>query len=151
VALTLAATSWSGDVCVSDGIDKRTLLTGDRGTGPDARRRHEFDAIWVLWRSPCDHGSGRISACACDLAVDGRAAHREQLGQLGDRVVAGPGQTQDVDALASAELGLLAFERAVGTNDAIPSRVGIRNKSTSNSANIARMLKNIFPIGSVGS
>ena len=34
---------------------------------------------------------------------------------------------------------------------AIPSRVGIRNKSTSNSANVARILKNILHIGSLGS
>ena len=33
---------------------------------------------------------------------------------------------------------------------AIPSRVRIRIRSTSNSANVARMLKNIFPIGIVG-
>jgi hypothetical protein len=32
---------------------------------------------------------------------------------------------------------------------AIPSRVRIRIRSTSNSANVAKMLKNIFPIGVV--
>ena len=34
---------------------------------------------------------------------------------------------------------------------AIPSRVRMRIRSLSNAANVARMLKNIFPIGSVGS
>ena len=40
----------------------------------------------------------------------------------------------------------LPFARAI----AIPSRVRIRKRSTSNSAKVARMLKNILPIGSVG-
>jgi hypothetical protein len=38
-----------------------------------------------------------------------------------------------------------------GCATVIPSRVLIRSRSTSNSAKVARMLKNILPIGSVGS
>ena len=49
-----------------------------------------------------------------------RAADREQLGELGDRVVSVPNELEDVDALAGAELGLLAFELAVGAGDRHP-------------------------------
>jgi hypothetical protein len=55
-----------------------------------------------------------------DLAVDSGAAHREQLGELGGRVVFGLDKFEDVDALARAELGLLALELAVGASDRHP-------------------------------
>ena len=45
---------------------------------------------------------------------------REQLGELGDRVVSVPNELEDVDALAGAGLGLFAFELAVGAGDRHP-------------------------------
>ena len=85
-----------------------------------------------------------------DLAVDGRAAHREQLGELDDGVLPGADEVLDVDALAALSLGGLPLSLPLAQAIAIPSRVRIRNRSTSNSANVARMLKNILPIGSAG-
>jgi hypothetical protein len=48
-------------------------------------------------------------------------------------------------------LGALPLSLPLARAIAIPSRVPIRSKSTSNSAKVARMLTNIVPIGSVGS
>ena len=50
-----------------------------------------------------------------------------------------------------AEVGLFAFALAVARAIAIPSRKRIRGTSTSKSAKVARMLKNIWRLGSVGS
>ena len=49
--------------------------------------------------------------------------------------------------VGSGDLGRYALARAT----AIPSRVRILMRSASNSAKVARMLKNSLPIGSVGS
>ena len=61
--------------------------------------------------------SGWVVAGSGDLAVDRRAADREQLGELSDRVLAGLGESEDVDALAGAQLRRLALEPAVGACD----------------------------------
>lgn len=53
--------------------------------------------------------------------------------------------------LAVRPLQLPASQFALGPGDAMPSRVRTRSRSTSKSAKVAKMLKNILPIGSVGS
>jgi Resolvase, N terminal domain len=42
---------------------------------------------WTRWASSPSSVPTRFPACSCDLAVDGRAADREQLSELCDRVV----------------------------------------------------------------
>ena len=69
-------------------------------------------------------------------------------------MIAGPDQTEDVGARArgrALSLGAFPLSLPLAQAIAIPSRVRIRSKSTSNSANVARMSKNILPIGSAGS
>jgi hypothetical protein len=66
-------------------------------------------------------------------------------------MIARPGETADVEALAGAQLRRLALESAVGPGEPIPSRLRILSRSTSNSAKVAKLLKNILPIGSLGS
>ncbi len=53
--------------------------------------------------------------------------------------------------LLRREFWLLAAQSALRPRDGHVSRVLIRSRSTSNSAKASKMLKNIFPIGSVGS
>ena len=55
--------------------------------------------------------SGRVVAGSGNLAVDRRAADREQLRELSDRVLARLGERQDVDALTGAEFRRLASAR----------------------------------------
>ena len=45
------------------------------------------------------------------------------------------------------QFGLFAAQFSLGAGMAMPSRVRIRMRSVSNPAKVARMLKNIFPIG----
>ena len=53
--------------------------------------------------------------------------------------------------LSVGQFGLLAAQFPPTRAIAIPSRVRMRMRSASNSAKVARILKNIFPIGSPGS
>src|SRR5262249_4781094 len=80
--------------------------------------------------------------------VDGGAGDGEELRQITDRVLAGVVHLPQLFLLFVRELGSLALQLPLG---AMPSRVRRRIKSASNSAKVARMLKNIFPIGSAGS
>jgi len=48
-------------------------------------------------------------------------------------------------------LGFLPRSLPLARATAMPSRVRIRSRSTSNSPKVARMLKNTLPIGSVAS
>ena len=53
--------------------------------------------------------------------------------------------------LSVGQFGLLARNFPLARVMAMPSRVRMRMSSASNSAKVARILKNIFPIGSPGS
>jgi hypothetical protein len=86
-----------------------------------------------------------------DLAVHGGAANREQFRELGDRVLASPVEFEQHRPLVGLSLGALPLSLPLARAIAIPSRVRIRNRSTSNSAKVARMLKKHLPIGSFGS
>src|SRR3954454_24245253 len=64
-------------------------------------------------------------------AVHGRAGHREQLGQIADRVIAGVVHAAQLLLLSVGQLGLLALELAPGAGDrhafapAQPDQVGL--------------------------
>jgi hypothetical protein len=88
---------------------------------------------------------------ARDLAVHGGAANGEQLAQLSNRMFASSVELEQDRPLGRAELGRLPLSRPFALATAVPSRVRIRSRSTSNSANVARMLKKHLPIGSLGS
>ena len=79
--------------------------------------------------------------------IDDGAADGEDLHQLGDGVLAGGVHADQLRLLAGGQLGLLVTQLALGAAMAMPSRVRIFSRSTSNSAKVARMLKNILPIG----
>ena len=58
---------------------------------------------------------------------------------------------QQFGLLLAESLGRRPRSLPLARPTAMPSRVCIRSRSTSNSAKVARMLKNILPIGSAGS
>ena len=96
----------------------------------------------------------RSAFCRCialEGAVDRRAGHAEQLGEVGDGVLTGAGHADEFALLLGESLGRLPRSLPFALATAMPSRVRIRSRSTSNSAKVARMLKNILPMGSVGS
>jgi hypothetical protein len=66
-------------------------------------------------------------------------------------VLAGAVHPHQFALLLDRQLGCLPRNLPLARATAMPSRVRIRSRSTSNSAKVARMLKNILPIGSVGS
>jgi len=97
-----------------------------------------------------------VSQSGCCLvallgAVDGGASDTEQVGEFGGAVLTGLEQADQMCFLPGVELGLLAAEPTLGLRYLHPFSGGMRRRSTSNSAKVARMLKNSLPIGSVGS
>jgi hypothetical protein len=66
-------------------------------------------------------------------------------------VFAGGVQLHRMGLLPAGEFELLPRSLPFDMAIAMPSRVRSRSRSTSNSANVAKMLKNILPIGSDGS
>ena len=59
--------------------------------------------------------------------------------------------TAEFPLLSVGQFGLLAAQFSLARTMAMPSRVLKRMRSASNSAKVARVLKNIFPMGSPGS
>ena len=57
---------------------------------------------------------------ACDLAVDRRAAGREEIDELGDRVLTGAGEVQEVEACWALSLGGLPLSLPLARAIAIP-------------------------------
>ena len=107
---------------------------------PAQKQRLEFRA----W-------SGCGGAVAFEDPVHGGSGDGEQLGEVGLGVLAGVVHPYQLALLPGGVLRLLAAQLALRAGDGIPSRVRSRSRSTSNSAKVARMLKNILPGGSVGS
>ena len=60
-------------------------------------------------------------------------------------------QAAELPLLSVDSLGCLPRNFPLARAMAIPSRVRMRMRSASNSAKVARILKNIFPVGSPGS
>ena len=84
-------------------------------------------------------------------AVDRGARDREDVGEVADAVVAGVVHAPQLAGLSGGEFRFLAAELALGAGDGHPLAGRMRIRSLSNSAKVARMLKNIFPMGSFGS
>ena len=75
----------------------------------------------------------------------------KKLGEVADGILAGGVHAAEFPLLPVGQFGLLAAQFPLARAMAMPSRVLMRTRSASNSAKVARMLKNILPIGSVGS
>jgi hypothetical protein len=86
-----------------------------------------------------------------DLAVDRGPTDGEQFRKLSDRVLAAPWSLSKTTRWVGLSLDALPLSLPLARAIAIPSRVRIRNRSTSNSAKVARILKKHLPIGSLGS
>jgi hypothetical protein len=125
-------------------------LSGTLAARGDSSRLTAAPAA-LNWHGSANARGGVLGRRSCDLAVDGGAADGEQLRELSNRMLSGPVEFEQDRALGGAELWCFAFESPLARAIAIPSRVRIRNRSTSNSANVARMLKKHLPIGSLES
>ena len=122
------------------------------------RRTTLVDRCWATTRSQCvtfrDKRRYFFSAIrdgwlSCEGAIDCRAGDAEQLGQIADRILARVVHAAQLLPLPIGQFGPRSLPLAHAI--AMPSRVRRRIRSVSNSAKVARMLKNILPIGSVGS
>jgi hypothetical protein len=101
------------------------------GVRVDAARRcffRRWQPAWATGVRTVVVASGWVVSGSGDLAVDRGAADREQLGELGDCVIACLGEPEDLDALAGAHLGALPLSLPLARAIAIPSRVRIRSK-----------------------
>ncbi len=78
-----------------------------------------------------------------EFSIDGRGPNGEQLRELGDRVLPGFVELEQQARWGGLSFGGLPLSFPFARAIAIPSRVRIRSKSTSNSANIARILKTL--------
>lgn len=89
----------------------------------------------------------------CEFAARdwGRPAHRKQLGQFRDSVLASLEEFDRMRLLAGRQLRRLALQAAVGLCDEPPLTRTSESRSVSNSAKVASTLKNMRPIGFLGS
>jgi len=101
-------------------------------------------AFSAQWRRATDGFLAR------QCAIDRRSRNRKDFRQITYRVISGIVHSAQLSLLFFGELGLFAPQLPLARAMAIPSRVRRRIKSPSNSAKVARMLKNILPIGPSG-
>ena len=83
--------------------------------------------------------------------VDGRSRHEEDLGEIADRVFSRALHSPGLFPLLFHGFRLFPLSFFVAFAIAMPSLVRILMRSSSNSAKVATMLKDFFPIGSEGS
>ena len=108
---------------------RRFLWLGAMTAGPRAGMRSTPDTRKAVDLKPatrsvsCVRGLFAVhveSWRACDLAVDRRAADREEIDELGDRVLTGAGEVQEVEACWALSLGGLPLSLPLVRAIAIP-------------------------------
>ncbi len=111
------------------------------GSGSTTRSRWTAAIRFPTTRCRQRVTAGQRPPLACGVAldgpIDGRTSHPEQVAELGDAVLAGPVQRDEVGLLADVEPGLLPPQGPFAFATLIPSRLRIRMRSPSNSATMA--------------
>ena len=75
----------------------------------------------------------------------------EELGEIADGILALGMHAAEFPLLSVGQFGLLAAQFPLGADDGHAFAGAHAERSASNSAKVARILKNSFPIGSPGS
>ncbi|GEM_PF-1932162 len=88
---------------------------------------------------------------ASEVSLNRRARNREQLTQVADRIFAASMHAEQFILLFVRKLWLLALQFPLSAGDRHPLARPQSNKVSLKFCKVARMLKNILPIGSLGS